>query len=211
MKGHPKGWKFPMGYSPWNKTKIDENWLLEQAKNRSSNDIAKELGLNGRTIRMRLTKLGFKMPLSERASKFNIGILRSPETCIGGPRGIPIGAGLNRGHPNPHGPDHGSRVRGKDHWLWKGGNRKERNGYPSQEYKSWRKAVFERDDYTCQICGIRGGTLHADHLKRWKEHPESRYDVENGRTLCVPCHRKTPTYGNRKQVEEGNVWVGLTA
>lgn len=61
----------------------------------------------------------------------------------------------------------------------------------------WRKAVFDRDDYTCQICKERGGKLNADHIKPFKYFPELRYDINNGRTLCVPCHRKTDTYGRR--------------
>lgn len=68
----------------------------------------------------------------------------------------------------------------------------------SFDYKTWRRAVFERDDYTCQHCGQRGnGTLEADHIKPWALFKELRYDVNNGRTLCKSCHRKTPTYGNR--------------
>ena len=31
-------------------------------------------------------------------------------------------------------------------------------------YKDWRKAVYERDDYTCQHCGEKGGELNADHI-----------------------------------------------
>lgn len=185
------------------KVTFNDDWLLDQAKTRSSIDIAKEVGLNSRTIRARLTKLGFDM--SQNRSRFNKGILRSPDTIFGGPRSP--GRGW-RGYKNPHSLDHGSRKKGAEHPRWKGGNRKERNGYPSQEYKAWRKAVFERDDYTCQICKTRGGVLHADHLKRWKDFPETRYDVDNGRTLCAPCHRKTPNYGNRK---EAGAWVALTA
>lgn len=67
----------------------------------------------------------------------------------------------------------------------------------SATYKRWRKSVFERDRYTCQECGNRGGYLNADHIKPFALFPALRFDVTNGRTLCVPCHRKTETYGMR--------------
>ncbi len=63
------------------------------------------------------------------------------------------------------------------------------------EYKKWRKAVFERDNYTCQFCGERGGKLNADHILPFAVFPDLRLDIDNGRTLCVPCHRTTDTYG----------------
>jgi hypothetical protein len=65
----------------------------------------------------------------------------------------------------------------------------------SVAYKEWRTAVFERDSYTCQGCGKRGGRLNADHIKPFADHPELRLDIDNGRTLCEPCHRQTDTYG----------------
>lgn len=65
------------------------------------------------------------------------------------------------------------------------------------EYKDWRRRVFVRDDYTCQMCGIRGGRLNADHIKPWVFYPKLRYNLDNGRTLCEDCHRATPTYGTR--------------
>jgi hypothetical protein len=34
-----------------------------------------------------------------------------------------------------------------------------------KQMKLWREAVFQRDDYTCQMCGIRGTKLNADHIK----------------------------------------------
>ena len=42
---------------------------------------------------------------------------------------------------------------------------------------------------------MKGSRLQADHIKPYSAHPELRHDLANGRTLCVPCHRKTPTYG----------------
>lgn len=65
----------------------------------------------------------------------------------------------------------------------------------TKQYRDWRKAVFERDNYTCQECGERGGELNADHIKQFAYHPELRYDITNGRTLCVGCHRNTNTWG----------------
>lgn len=59
----------------------------------------------------------------------------------------------------------------------------------------WRKAVFTRDNYICRDCGVKGGRLHAHHIKPYKAFPEFRHVLYNGLTLCVPCHKKTDTYG----------------
>ena len=72
---------------------------------------------------------------------------------------------------------------------WKGGitplNEIIRN---SADYKIWRIGVFKRDDYTCQKCMVKGGRLEAHHIKPFATHPELRFDVDNGRTLCKDCH-----------------------
>ena len=85
--------------------------------------------------------------------------------------------------------------RGAGNGRWLGGitpgNRKVRN---SPEYQAWRQAVFTRDNWHCVLCGQRGGTLHADHIEPFSRHPELRLDVSNGRTLCLACHRQTPSY-----------------
>lgn len=64
----------------------------------------------------------------------------------------------------------------------------------SQEYKNWRRLVFERDKFTCQHCGQIGWELHADHIKPFSQYPDLRLDLSNGRTLCRSCHEKTPTW-----------------
>lgn len=64
----------------------------------------------------------------------------------------------------------------------------------SRSYKRWRKAVFERDNYVCVECKVRGVELQADHIKSFSAYPELRLELSNGRTLCVPCHKLTPTY-----------------
>jgi len=73
----------------------------------------------------------------------------------------------------------------------------------SRAYYKWRREVFERDDYTCQICGKRGGKLNADHIKSYSKYPKLRIELSNGRALCVDCHRKTPNFG-WKPYNKGN-------
>lgn len=71
------------------------------------------------------------------------------------------------------------------------------NGFSSSEqhmarnntyYKEWTRKVFNRDNYTCQCCGKRGGNLNAHHLYNFSEYKDLRYDVDNGITLCEKCH-----------------------
>lgn len=92
---------------------------------------------------------------------------------------------------------------GSNHYNWQGGitpvNLKIRR---SMKYRNWRKGVFERDDFTCQICFKKGSYLHADHIKAFAIYPELRFELLNGRTLCVPCHRLTPTYGGRINLQK---------
>jgi len=89
--------------------------------------------------------------------------------------------------------------REKNH-LWKGGiteiNSKIRN---SLEYRLWREAVFKRDNYQWVWGGKEHGKkLHADHIKPFADYPELRFAIDNGRTLCEECHKKTDSYLKRK-------------
>lgn len=77
---------------------------------------------------------------------------------------------------------------GKNHWNWKGGL--SRNKHNGGEYAEWRTCVFERDDYTCQLCGSKGVYLNAHHKKSWAKYPKLRFKVSNGITLCTKCHAK---------------------
>jgi len=79
---------------------------------------------------------------------------------------------------------------GENHPNWRGGvtprNTAERN---SEQYKAWRKAVFKRDGYVCQKCGQLGKKLNAHHIERFAKNIVLRYDIDNGITLCVDCHK----------------------
>lgn len=73
------------------------------------------------------------------------------------------------------------------------------------KWEKWRKAVFERDNYTCQKCGTRSGIgnpviLHPHHILQSAFYPKFRFEIDNGQTLCVPCHKKTPHFLNRTQL-----------
>ena len=60
-----------------------------------------------------------------------------------------------------------------------------------REYKEWRVLVYKRDDYTCQVCkDDTGGNLVAHHLNGYNWDKEARTDVNNGVTLCEPCHKE---------------------
>lgn len=92
-------------------------------------------------------------------------------------------------------------LKGERNPNWQGGKEPINNRVrKSLEYQLWRKKVLERDNFTCQNpkCKKRGGKLHADHIKPFALYPELRFVLENGRTLCIPCHHKTETYGYRK-------------
>lgn len=86
------------------------------------------------------------------------------------------------------------------HPNWQGGltplNKAIRN---SAEMKNWRSVVFQRDNFTCVMCQKYGGELNADHIKPFALYPELRFTIDNGRTLCVPCHKSTDTFGSRSK------------
>jgi len=73
-------------------------------------------------------------------------------------------------------------MAGEDNPAWKDGMVAKEN--------HWRKAVFERDDYTCQLCGEKGNYLNAHHIKEQSLYPNLRFDLDNGQTLCRPCHQR---------------------
>lgn len=84
--------------------------------------------------------------------------------------------------------------------FWKGGvSKANKMEYNSHRYKDWRKSVFERDNYTCQDCGVTGDKayLTAHHIKAFAYFVELRYELSNGKTLCEDCHSKTDNYKGR--------------
>ena len=85
--------------------------------------------------------------------------------------------------------------KGEKSQNWKGGiTMKNALIRCSGKYRSWKKAVLQRDNYTCQKCQSKE-KLHVDHIKQFVRYPLLRFNISNGRTLCEKCHRKTKTWG----------------
>ena len=95
-----------------------------------------------------------------------------------------------------------SAIGDKNH-EWRGGissvNSRIRR---SIEFRLWREAVFARDNWTCQECGKRGGRLQPHHIKSFKEYPELRLALDNGKTLCLDCHKLTKNYAGKLNKRE---------
>ena len=88
--------------------------------------------------------------------------------------------------------DYKNKHSGSNSSNWKGGSQREKhNG--SYRYSDWRLKVYERDNFTCQECGIIGGKLNAHHIFSWAEYSSLRYELWNGITLCEVCHKKEHT------------------
>lgn len=69
--------------------------------------------------------------------------------------------------------------------------------YESQQWKSLRQAVLERDHYECVMCKENGkltttqdSVMEVDHIKELEFYPELALDPNNLRTLCKDCHNK---------------------
>lgn len=81
--------------------------------------------------------------------------------------------------------NHGSYLphkTGPESANWRGG---------SEQYQ--KRMALERDDYTCQRCGLRDEEIVCvDHIKPKAIHPELALALDNMQTLCPNCHaRKT--------------------
>lgn len=56
-----------------------------------------------------------------------------------------------------------------------------------KEWKRISKAVFKRDNYTCQYCGKVGGKLEVDHIFPFSKGGSD--SLENLTTSCQKCNR----------------------
>ncbi|QGX93466.1 HNH endonuclease (plasmid) [Haloplanus rallus] len=80
--------------------------------------------------------------------------------------------------------------------------------YPP-DWDARRQAVYERDNYTCQDCGLRSGphagdggaTLHAHHLISLRD--GGGHHLANLVTVCQYCHDGIHGHLTGSQYDEG--------
>ena len=105
---------------------------------------------------------------------------------------------------------HSISIMGKNHPNWKGGITKIAEKIrKSGAYMEWRRSILLRDNFICLTCNVRGGRLNVDHYPKTFSQIIHEYKINslekaincnelwetsNGRTLCEPCHKLTPTY-----------------
>lgn len=110
-------------------------------------------------------------------------------------------------------------LKGENCYAWKGGITSLYKAIrDSFQYRQWRSDVFSRDDFRCQECDTRGGQLQADHIKSFALIIEQNniktvegallcaelWNINNGRTLCKPCHLVTETWGQKSRILVNN-------
>jgi hypothetical protein len=77
-------------------------------------------------------------------------------------------------------------------WKWKKGTKTPESQAirNSREYRLWRTAIFEKNNFTCQKSGQRGGRLEAHHINNFEEKKELRLAIDNGITLSEKSHKE---------------------
>ncbi len=117
-------------------------------------------------------------------------------------------------HHSPKTEFQKEQNRGEKNYKWSGGITPLKNQIRTLfEYRQWRSDVFTRDNFTCILCGKRNTYIEADHypkpfiiifneykIKTLKDALECAelWNINNGRTLCKECHKKTFSYLNNK-------------
>ena len=104
------------------------------------------------------------------------------------------------------------RMSGKNapnyrHDLTKEEREENKNRNYNPKNRKWKKKVYERDNYTCQVCHRRGGAIEAHHIYSWHSHKKLRFVTSNGITLCKNCHKEfhkiyTRKNNTRKQLNQ---------
>lgn len=137
---------------------------------RSTTDIGKVVNASSRTVLAWLTRLN--IPTRPTGGAYKKGTTMSAESR----RKM---SAAKRG-----------KYTGSSNSNWKGAQIpdevRQRRSYDT---KIWREACLKRDDFKCTLCGS-AEKLHVHHILEFADYPERRWDINNGKTVCVFCHEK---------------------
>ncbi len=155
-----------------------QSWLQERrSQGAHVAEIAQEAGCSYHTVRKWLKKYGLQFrPEETRFVRGQIPWNKGKTYSLGS---------------RPLSPEHLEAIRrarsGPNSNFWKGGitPRKDMVFLNRNRYR-----IYERDNYTCRLCGQRGGQLHAHHVVPVWADPSRACDLNNIVTLCVSCHRR---------------------
>lgn len=178
-------------YSYWEEW--EEEYLIENYQSSEWNEILKNLkNREMEDVYSKANKLGLKRDMgrveisdSDVIELYNEGLYVSE---ISRELKMSFGAVKHRLNRNDIYPD-AKILKGEEHPSWSGNTDELRRLRNVSEYYNWRISVFERDCYTCRKCfDSTGGNLEAHHILNFSSHPDGRYDIDNGITLCKTCH-----------------------
>lgn len=156
----------------------DRAWLEEQycEKGLEQKAIAELAGVSKHTIRSWIRRYGLQKP----AGSWTIG--REPWN-----KGKKYRAGWKHSHETRK--KLSQQKTGEKNPQWKGGVTREAVKI-RKKIKGLRPSVYERDNYTCRLCGKRGGKLTLHHIIPIWADPTLAPDLDNLATVCRTCHRK---------------------
>src|SRR4030065_2124982 len=201
----------PSGFKHTDITKLKMSLAAKGHKNNLGNHHSAEtrlkigLGNKGKIVseetKMKISKANkgkhhteeFKLKLSEtmKGNTYMVRVKRSDETrkkISENSKGKAYCLGFK--HSNETKLKWSLMRKGENNPNWKGGITPEQDKIRHcTETTHWRKAVYDKDKYTCQICGAKDKYLNAHHIKPFKDYPELRFDINNGITLCEDCHK----------------------
>ena len=151
----------------------DREWLCEEylIKNRMRADIARELGVSDSWLGKVIRSMNLQKPKGQYPNRRSGGGRKGMHT----PEGL---ARLSESRSGPRNPQ------------WKGGVTRRSVELQSRIPGTLRREIYERDDFTCRLCGERGGRLTLHHIVPVWQNEDLVADKQNLVTLCVACHHK---------------------
>jgi thymidylate synthase (FAD) len=148
----------------WDKAWLETEYL---GNNRSTTDIAAQMGCNDKNIQFWLKKHGIKARSVSQARKIKYwGAAGKANPMFG-----------KYGNQNPNFVDGSSPDR--------------QRSYAQHEGREFLKRIYKRDNYQCRRCAApKAGpkSLHAHHIIPWAGNVELRFSEANAVTLCRKCH-----------------------